>query len=300
VTVNNNDAQVFMLPFQRAIDSQIHIQARSTLPSVVNQLQFTQESEMYVQKSGSTSYMSAFVNFLVILFFLGMIPVVYHMTGFIAKERELGMSALIDATDFSRYGAQLLRLSSTYTAFVIIYGLSWLISGIVIGVVVFSHTSSTIITVFYHLLNGLALCSFSMLSAVFFSRAQLSGVFAIVVTVVLAIVAQLLLAPPLTDGTVLALSLLFPSANYIYMMRIIGSWELQGLAANLSTVAPSSHYNVTGATIFSLLAFPIVVYPILAVLIERWLFNTSSRGYTAISRSDETAASVKLSGFSKT
>ena len=209
------------------------------------------------------------------------------------------MSALIDATDFSRYGAQLLRLSSTYTAFVIIYGLSWLVYGIVVGVVVFSYTSSTVITIFYHLLNGLALCSFSLLSAVFFSRAQLSGVVAIVVTVVLAIVAQLLLAPPLTDGNVLALSLLFPSANYIYMMRIIGSWELQGLAANLSEVAPSSHYNVNGATIFSLLAFPIVVYPILTVLIERWLFSTSSRGYTAITRSDGADVSVKLSGFSK-
>jgi len=222
------------------------------------------------------------------------------MTGFIAAERELGMSALIDATDFSRYSAQLLRLSSTYAAFVIVYALSWLIAGVVIGVVVFTHTSSTIITIFYHLLNGLALCSFSLLSAVFFSKAQLSGVFAVVVIVVLAIVSQLLLTPPLTDGIVLALSLLFPSANYVYMLKTIGQWELQDLAANLSEVAPLSQFNVTGGTFFGLLAFQIVVYPILAVVFERWLFNTSSKGYTTVTRSSEQDPSVRLSGFSKT
>lgn len=288
-----------MLPLQHAIDAEIATLSGSTLPATVNQIQFTYETETARQESTTSDFLGAIAGFLGTLFFLALVPVIYHMTGFVAAERELGMSALLDASGFSRYGPQLLRLSSTYTAFVAVYALSWLLCGIIMAVVVFTRSSAAI-TIFYHLLNGLALCSFSLLGAVFFRKAQLSGIIVVVVAVVLALVPQLLAYNLQTYSLVLALSLIFPSANYTYMITTIARWEEAGLKTNLAEVPADSPFQISGVTFWALLVFQIVAYPILAACVERLLFGTSSKGYQAVASSMEKGPSVNLSDFSKT
>jgi hypothetical protein len=89
-----------------------------------------------------------------------MVGVTYHLTGFIASERELGMSQLIEAMmpNLKRWQPQVARIVSYHFAFDLIYTPGFVIMGLVLGVGVFAQTSFAIVIV-YHLLAGLSLTS---------------------------------------------------------------------------------------------------------------------------------------------
>ncbi|KAL8728029.1 MAG: hypothetical protein Q9166_005700 [cf. Caloplaca sp. 2 TL-2023] len=196
VRSSTNDAQVYLLPLQRGIDLAI---ASRLLPSKqdalqeVKQYMYTKESEEKQELDTRQSYFEAGVTYFGVVFFLAMVGVVYQMTGLIASERENGLSQLMDAMmpNIHRWQAQLERLMAHHMAFSIIYLPSWLATGIILATVVFVKSSAAI-TILYHLTLGVALCSYALLGAAFFKKAQLSGVIMIVIIVVLAVIPQVL------------------------------------------------------------------------------------------------------------
>ena len=98
---STNDVEIYLLPLQRAVDYAI---ARlnttidqSAIPSTVLEYPYTSETQAQRNISIRVNYQGAIINILGIAFLIGMVGVTYHLTGFIASERELGMSQLIEA-----------------------------------------------------------------------------------------------------------------------------------------------------------------------------------------------------------
>ncbi|KAL8829277.1 MAG: hypothetical protein Q9170_006239 [Blastenia crenularia] len=299
----NNDAQVYLLPLQRTID--LAIAARMEPPmqnalQVIRQYIYTQESEEKRETDTRRSYFSAGIAFFGVIYFLGMVGVVYQMTGLIATERERGLTQLIDAMmpQSHRWQPQLARVFAHHTAFSIIYLPSWLATGIVLASVVFVKSAAAI-TICYHLMAGLALCSYALVGGAFFKKAQLSGIIMIVITVVLAVIPQVLSPSKQTLATVVALSLIFPSSNYTYFITSMARWEYENLPTNVSKIAPGSPWKLTGLILWVFLIIQIFVYPLLAVVIEQFLFSTASSNRKMLSHNDKSAATVQLRGFSK-
>jgi ATP-binding cassette subfamily A (ABC1) protein 3 len=330
VSKSTNPAEVYVLPFQRAVDQEIisrSIQGQgntSPLPDNVDGIIYTSESQAALLKARDGNYLALCIYLFGAIFSFAMISIVYHMTAFVASERELGMSGLIDTMipGGSNIRAQLARQISTYISFFIIYLPSWLTVGIVISVVVFPHSSRGI-PVWYHVLSGLAFTSFSLLGSSFFRKAQLSGSIMVVIALVTAILPQVLYDQSRT--TCLILSLLFPSSNYTYFITGLATFEAgNGLLSDKSMgllavkvdlmratpdttisngdgdVAAGAKWRVELYIHIIFLVLQIIVYPVLAFFLEQVLFSKTSSNRTFAPPKNEDQPTVTLTTFCKT
>ncbi|OIW24386.1 hypothetical protein CONLIGDRAFT_636587 [Coniochaeta ligniaria NRRL 30616] len=303
---NTNDAQVYMLPFQHAIDAAIasvNSSSSGQIPNVIEQFPFTGLTQRERDDQVRVLYQRAIMNFLGVTFIAGIIGVVYHMTGFIASERETGMSTLIEAMmPTSRpWHAQAARLLSYHISFSLVYAPGWIIGSIILGRGVFAHTSLGIVII-YHILTGLALSSMSIFGAAFFKKSQLSGVSVTIVYILLAIIAQTLTRPK--SAPVAVLSLLFAPCNYTFFISLMARWEQQELPTNLGKVAPNSPWALPGIVLWIFLIIQIIVYPLLGAWLERYFHGTSTNTRNIVfgAQSQEGAgaeSAVRLEGFTK-
>ncbi|KAF2494982.1 P-loop containing nucleoside triphosphate hydrolase protein [Lophium mytilinum] len=294
------NAQTYMLPLQNAIDNQIlSISGKSSLPPKVESILYTDDTDRDRLNKTKTQYLQFCVDIFGAIFSFALVGIVYHLTGFVAVEREMGVSQLIDSMipGGSSSRARFVRFASTYISFTAIYLPSWFAVGIVIATVVFTRSSAAI-SIVYHLLAGLALISFSLLGSVFFRKAQLSGSIMTVIAVVLAILPQVLYKQ--TRSLTLALSLLFPTSNYTYYITTCARFELNNMKMSLTGVAPEDAWRIKGYLSWVFLVIQIFLYPVLAFGIEVLLFGTASKGRRFATPTDARAATVDLKNFSKT
>jgi ABC-type glutathione transport system ATPase component len=146
----------------------------------------------------------------------------------------------------------------------------------------------------------------------FFNRAQLSGIYSTIGFLIVGLGGQLLdrnnPSNPTSPSTasVAVLSLLFPSMNYIFMLDYMCRYEEQGLPTDLlraadSTSSEPSNSRVPGFLLWIYLVLQIVIYPILAVYIERWIHGSSSKARTIGLSADAQNSSVAIetSGLTK-
>lgn len=311
---SNNDQQIYILPFQHAIDraiAQTNGSGDNDVPSQVGHhqewpVQYLTQAEQIMEYSFTSltqkerndqirvRYMTAIINIISIAIFIGMVGVTYHITSLIAMERELGMSQLIDCMlPGSPWKAQAARFISAHLALDMIYGPGWIVTGIILKYGIFNKTSAGI-TVVNHILAGLALSSFSIFGASFFRKAQLSGISVVIANLILGVIAQV--AGVKTNAAVVILGLLFPSMNYVCFTVMVARWEKQSLPAKLTGAAPGNPWTVPGVVLWILLIIQIIVYPILAALVERKLYGTTS-GAKEVSTDGDYA--LRLDAFSK-
>ncbi|KAI2628282.1 hypothetical protein GGS21DRAFT_545794 [Xylaria nigripes] len=307
VDEDDNDAQVYTLPLQKAVDSAIARLVASEnssahpLPDVVDEYPFTPLTKEEREQQIRRGYQSSLTNFLAVAFILVIIGVCYHMTGHMATEREIGMSQLLDAMMPTKYlwQAQLARLVSHHLAFTIVYLPGWVIGSIIIARGVWAHTSVGIVLI-YFVLAGLAFTSLSILGAAFFRRAQLSGVVTVIIYILLAILAQTLTSP--RTATVAVLSLLFAPCNFVWFMTYIARWERQGIPTDLVRNPPENPWDLPGIVFWVFLIIQILVYPILGAYLERVFHGTTTQGRTILrGQAAATAAddAVRLEDFTK-
>jgi ATP-binding cassette subfamily A (ABC1) protein 3 len=308
VNKNTNDAEIYLLPLQRAVD--YAIAARNTaprdLPSTVMEFPYTSLTQEQRNTQIRVNYQGAIINILGVAFLIGMVGVTYHLTGFIASERELGMSQLIESMmpNLRRWQPQAARFLSYHLAFDMIYGPGWVIMGLVLGVGVFAQTSMAVVII-YHLLVGLSLTSWSVFGAAFFKKAQLSGITLAIVTLLLGVIAQVLNIT--TSGTVAVLSFLFVPCNYVFFIKFMARFERQKMATDLLTAAPKNPWSLPGIAFWVFLVIQIMVYPLLGAFVERYLFGTASKGRSVVGQNLEspnldgstTVETVQLRNFTK-
>ncbi|KAM0322314.1 hypothetical protein ACHAQA_009604 [Verticillium albo-atrum] len=314
---NNNDVDKFVLPLQRAVDAAIANVTSSNasdstgsssgpqpteLPSTIDRLPFTSLTAEEYKKEVRESYQSSIINFLAVAYLTTVMFVTYHMTGFIATERESGMTQLIDAMMpiRRRWVAQLARVISYHASFTLLYLPGWVVGSIVLRANIWSNTSIGVVLIYY-VLAGLAMASAAILVSSFFQKAQLSGVTALLTTILLGILAQALTSPG--TGVVAVLSLLFTPCNVVYFLITMSRWEKERMATNLTEVAPNSSFELAGIIFWVFLIIQIFVYPVIGILVEAHLFGTSTKGRTVLydqpADGVQNGPAVRLEGFSK-
>ncbi|TVY82069.1 ABC transporter A family member [Lachnellula suecica] len=300
-----NDVEIYLLPLQRAVDEAIaSLNATvntAALPSTVYEYPYTSLTQAERNTEIRVNYQGAIINILGVAFLIGMVGVTYHLTGFIASERELGMSQLIEAMmpNLKRWQPQVARILSYHLAFDMIYTPGWVIMGVVLGVGVYAQTSMAIVII-YHLLAGLSLTSFSILGASFFKKAQLSGITMAIVTLLLGVLAQVI--DKTNSGTVAILSLLFAPCNYVFFIVFMSRYERQNMATDLVRSAPDNPWGLPGIALWVFIIVQIFVYPLLGALVERSLFGTASKGRTVVgdlAESPNSSETVRLENFTK-
>ncbi|KAL7816121.1 putative ABC transporter [Trichoderma gracile] len=280
----NNDAQIYALPLQRAVDAAIAgLKPGSSFPDTTQQYPYTELTEDEHQAEVRRKYQSSFIKYLSVTLIIGLIGVCYHMPGFIATEREKGMSQLIDAMMPTRQGwhRQFARLISNHHAFVITYMPGWIVASIVARTLIWTNTSFGILIVFF-ILGGVAITSMSLLGASFFRKAQLSGVVTSVTWIALSIVAQVVPHP--STAAVTILSLLFTPCNFVYFVIYIARFEQDAKATDLIHAPSSGTSRLPGIVHWIFFIIQIIVYPLVAAFIEQTLHgvSTGTRASTAL------------------
>lgn len=300
VNENTNDQELYTIPLQHAIDSAIASIDGLTLPALVDEFPFTRLTQEQRAQAITRAYQGTIINILAVAFYLAIVGITYQQVGQMASERELGMSQLIEAMmpNRRRWQPQAARLLANHLAFDIIFLPSWIINGVIIAYLVFPDANIAIL-IFEHLFIGLSLASFNLLFGSFFKRAQLSGITTTIVTIVLAIIAQLGVGKNGSSGAIIVLSALFPPMNYIFFIINCARFQRLGLAVNLTQNEPSGHWHFPGIVFWALMWAQIVIFPILGALVERSLYGTASSSRIMREDLDDSTSPVKLTAFSK-
>nr|POF14041.1 atp-binding cassette sub-family a member 3 [Quercus suber] len=297
---SDNPVQVYTLPLQRAIDSMISIRNNGTqLPDTILQYPYTFETQAQKDFEDSEFFGLLVTQALAFAFFIAMCGIAYHLTGYVVRQREEGMLQLIDAQmpNKSRWECLAARMFATHIAFDLIYMPAWIISGAVVGEIVFPH-SNTGYFVLAYMLCGLAM-----------TRQQLSALSAIVAALAFAIVAQFSQSGQSSTSTpaAVATGLLFPPSSFVYFLVSGAVAEIFSQPINLEQELPSILEDTLGVKIWHLapayflgfFAFQIAVYPVLAIIIERFLWGSSFRGRHFRSTEEMDGNSVRIINFTK-
>jgi len=293
---NDNDAQIFSLPFVHAIDSQIARVSGKQLPQEMLEYPFTDNTNQDREDQIHSFFMSAICRYLAPAFFVAVCGITYHLPGFIAWERELGMSQLIDAMMPKRYQWQppASRLLSVNAAFTMIYLPGFIIIGVILSTLVFINTSPGIILLF-HIASCLSLSGYSTFCGTWFRKAQLSGIVIVVGSLFLAAVTQLVVN--FLPIILFVMIIIFPPINYTGFIISIATWERDGLGANLF----GSKFGISfpGYLHFIASLVHIVLFQLLAIFMESLQYNTTSSSRTTTLRLEAQPYALRLEKVSK-
>ncbi|KAM0556917.1 hypothetical protein ACHAPJ_005592 [Fusarium lateritium] len=276
----SNDQQVYLIPLQHAVDSAI-IRANSSSSSLplgdTQEYPFTSMSPKERDRDIRRRFQKTIKGWMGVAFIGTVIWVTYHLTGFVATERESGMSTLIDAMMPVRkpWHSMVARIIAHHLSFSLIYLPAWVVGSIVVRGGVFAKTNIGIVLIF-HVITGLALSSISLLFASFFKRAQLSGISSILAVALLGILAQTLTSPGTVPVTVL--SLFFTPCAFVFFISNMARFEEKELPTNLLKVAPGSPSALPGIAIWVFLIVQIFAYPLIGFFIEHALYSNDTPG----------------------
>ncbi|EGX93088.1 ABC transporter [Cordyceps militaris CM01] len=300
VDKGDNVEQIYLIPTQHMVDKAIaKISSQQDPLADVQEKTFTSLTSDERLARTRRLYHKSIINFLGVAFIATIIWISYHLTGFVATERETGMSQLIDAMMPVRKPcfAMFARLLAHHLSFSLLYAPAWILGSLIISFGVYSHTNVAIVLIL-HLLAGLAFASMSIMIACCFKKAQLSGITATLSMLLLGILAQALNKP---DTVVVAcLSVLFAPCTYVYAIINMSWFERFGNAASLTSSAPEASFKLPVIFFWIMLILQIFLYPLIGAIFEHTLYGTSTKGRKmtsdAASMQDD---AVRLRDFTK-
>ncbi|KAK0121853.1 hypothetical protein ONS95_010132 [Cadophora gregata] len=290
-----------IFPLQWAVDAQIG--NFSTLPRPSTQ-PFSgyfgaENNEAPTKPATNGPYWLSIVSiFVAPVFILILIGVVYHLSTFVATERESSMSELMAAQNVT----VMPRLLSTMLSFFAVYFPGFLACSIVLTQILFKKTSD-ILFLLITLLAGASMIASSHFLASFFSKAQLAGLYTSTLVFALALIT---LAATLTSDVefpqVLALSLVFPPCAWSTFISDIALREYQLRSFSLN---PGVYRNDDIGKLQRLDGYLYVVFFILQIIlysagtygVERKLWGVK-RKYDLIDASENVA--LRVTSLSKT
>ncbi|KAH8896791.1 P-loop containing nucleoside triphosphate hydrolase protein [Thozetella sp. PMI_491] len=278
----NNQEDVLYLPLQLAVENAI-----TNSSAVPETYMFTHRTQTQADVFTREHWLGLVINTYSIAMFIAMMSAVFHVVSMITTERDAGMSQLIDVMG----GSAAARVLSYVLAFDLIYFPCWLVSGILYWNLLFP-LSNIAVSLFWQILTGWALTSASIFAAAFLSGMILnspgSGA-----------------ATP-TTTTVSALSLLFPSFNYMFTIGYYARYEIPGIPIDLLHPPPSTAEQpvisqLPALAMWMFLVVQIVIYPILAVVFESMLHGVSfkSRTFDTSQEATDSVVALRTSGLGK-
>ncbi|OAA79375.1 ABC transporter [Akanthomyces lecanii RCEF 1005] len=302
VDKGDNVEQVYMIPTQHIVDQAIakisHPNQKDPLADVQEKAFTSYTSEERLEQTRKL-YHKSIINFMGVAFISCILWISYHLAGFVATERETGMSQLIDAMMPVRkpWMAMFARLVAHHLSFSLVYAPAWIMGSLIIRFGVYTHTNVALLLIL-HILAGLALASMSIMIGCFFKKAQLSGSAALLSMMLLGILAQALTKPGTT--TVAALSALFAPCTYVYATIHMSWFERFGKPASLTSSDPAASFHLPGIFFWIMLIVQILVYPLIGAAFEYTFYGTSTKGRNVtIDAASMQNDAVQLREFSK-
>ncbi|KAJ6438163.1 outer membrane autotransporter barrel protein [Purpureocillium lavendulum] len=299
----NNIEETYILPLQRAINGIIgELSDKINIDSTAQRMElpFTSKTEAERQAKVRRFHHRANINSMAVTFLSSVLWISYHLTGFIATEKETGMAQLIDTmmavpAPWMAYSA---RMLAHHLSLCSIYAPAWVINSFIVHRIVYYNTG--IITLLsLHLLAGLAFASMSVLVASFFRTAKLSSFTATLIILLLGILAQSV--KNLSAGPVAVLSCLFAPCSFVYSLILLARSELVD-PANLVISPPPSSWELPLAVFFLFLVIQIFVYPILGAMVQGKLPTlTKPRTFPSVSEHacNDLDCAVHVDGLTK-
>ncbi|KAJ3564459.1 hypothetical protein NPX13_g7837 [Xylaria arbuscula] len=299
-----------VLPLQLAIDSAI------TNSSEIPDIQaYTGSSQEEADEASRRSFQGLALYILSFVFFFTMVPVAHHVSGMVTHDRESGMSQLVDA--MSGGSAVWARVISYVITFDILYLPLWIILGAVFWHLLLPGQNAGVV-IFWQIFTGWSVTSASVFGAAFFKRYAFGSLFVTLIPVLLAVVAAYTenTRLPSPFGQVVALSLLFPSMNYVYFFSAITKSEIIGELLNLGAPIPAdklkeAFYSTTDLLnwvsvsgsffLWIILIAQIFVFPLLAVWVEKGLhgINRQGRNFDTSVEAIDSQVAIQTKGLSK-
>jgi ATP-binding cassette, subfamily A (ABC1), member 3 len=126
VTKDTNDEQIYPLPLQRAIDAAIAsvngTNTTNSLPSTVSEYPYTRQTQQQWIDSIKVNIHKATVNYIAVVWYLGLIGLAYQLVGVMAREREYGMAELLESMmpNKRRWEPQIARMAGRFVAFTLV------------------------------------------------------------------------------------------------------------------------------------------------------------------------------------
>ncbi|KAI1356903.1 hypothetical protein F5Y01DRAFT_321229 [Xylaria sp. FL0043] len=285
----NSAAESVILPLQLAIENAITNSTEA--PDLQAYTAMSQEEEDELSRK---SFQTLALYILSFVFFITMVPVAHHVAGMMTDDRESGMSQLIDAMggDVSVWS----RVISYVITFDLLYLPTWIILGAVFWHLLLPGQNAGIV-IFWQIFTGWSVTSASVFGAAFFKRHAFGSLFVTLVPILLAVVAayteNTIIPSPVPQ--VVALSVLFPSMNYVYFFSAITKSEIVGISLDLGTPLPANEFSdyyylssqkghtnwvsVLGSYfLWVILIAQILIFPLLAILIEKAFHGINHRG----------------------
>ncbi|KAM5356058.1 hypothetical protein ACJ41O_002704 [Fusarium nematophilum] len=278
---HKSDQENLYLPLQLAINNAIT--NSTTVPEVFMFTAETQEAQDLLHRQDSVRLIGqVYVFALFACYFF----IIYRFTGLITAERESGMSQLVDAMGGgAAVGA---RVLGWLIVFDVLCLPCFIAFGALYGHLMFP-TSSLGMIIGWQILLGLAVNSSTVFAAAFFTKSRVSAIYVIGAFLLLSVAAQIYsfqLHPTPQFVGVFLLSLLFPSSNHVFFTQQMCLWELNSTSATLDQIPPedaginSKSYGITQQMLLGFLAVHIVVYPIGAILVEKFMHGIDFRKRT--------------------
>jgi ATP-binding cassette subfamily A (ABC1) protein 3 len=240
-----------ILPLQWAIDSSIGNFTSNSKPSEQawsgSFYSFNSDQSAEEPPTNGPVWLALIGMFVGPVFILMLIGVVYHLSVFVATERQTTMSELMQAqmvTDTP-------RILSTIISFLIIYFPGFLICSILLTQLLFKRTSD-ILLLFLTLLAGTSITVSSHFLGSFFGKAQLAGLYTSTLAFALALItlavtltssspytkiAGGVVAESQTTAQITALSLIFPPYTWATLIEDVANREYVLKAFSLAPVA---------------------------------------------------------------
>lgn len=269
-----------VMPVQVAVNRAI---TNSTAnPKTMVFTDWTQDQEDQQQRETTVQLVGTVLSFTL---FAAYFLIIYRQTTLISAEREAGMSQLVDAMGGG--SAVFARVLS----WLLVFGVStipvYVVFGVLYNKILFPSTGLGLI-VGWQLLEGLAVNSSTIFAASFFKKSRVSAIYVIGAFFLLSIGTQVFAGStkpkPQPAGAYL-LSLLFASANNVLFTQQMCLWEYDSKAADFS-VQPEGNsdvgiqtdpYKVTQSEMLGFLVFQIIIYPVLAIIVEKYMHGIDYR-----------------------
>ena len=271
--------QNFFLPLQLAINNAITNYSSETPLG----MPFNQETRAIYDELQREDNNVLVTQIYAFALFCSYFFIIYHVTFLITSERESGLSQLIDSMGGS--SAVPTRVLSWLLFADIACLPSFVVSGVLYWHIMFP-SSSVGLLIGWQVLLGLATNSSTVFASSFFAKSRASAIYVIGAYLLLAAGTQFFsfqTLPLPQPGPAYALTILFSSANFVLFLQQMTLWEESGKSA-IVTELPipdlginTISYHVTQAQMLGFLAAQVIIYPLLAMAIEKLLHGIHFR-----------------------
>ncbi|KAK6508915.1 hypothetical protein TWF481_003683 [Arthrobotrys musiformis] len=314
---HKSTTQNLVWPVQFALDAAI---AEFPETTIVNEQSYAEDTSQYYYSSyysnpsdddsdGKTStgekaeantngYYFFVTYILAPFFFMIFIEMVFHICGFLTRERESGVTELL-TTQGCRQTPQII---SYFFSFWLLYLLTWIITGIILGVVLFNTTNTGYLVLFQVLAGTATLCMCIFLSTLF-TKGHFSGPVSAVITLALAMIFfnyGFKEKPSQTEMS--ALAAVFPPFAYSSLIADISRLEsvtrpfmLSRLASDVKILTGFPSFSPYLYVIFFLIQIPL--YLCLAVASHFTIWHVP---YIVTKLEPETGLAIRTTGLNKT